>query len=310
VGNIRVHEVRKHTGVSNASAAVLLEPGGTKFLVADDEDNKKTVLRAYDLAGEGGPEGKFVLSNAALDPDPAEPEIDLEGAAWLGSRIFWIGSHSRSKNNEPRPSRRRLFATTFAGDQLQVSGTPYQRLADDMAAAALQHLGLDPGDVDPPKAPKEGGLSIEGLAATGTPGELIVGVRSPVFDKGALLVRLSNAGAVVDQGSRARLAGAVLLDLGGLGVRSIEYWKERDLFLIVGGPVSKGSRFRLFQWAGGQAPAKPLDFDLDDVTPESAAPEGLFIDPDREIVYIIFDEGNRADSDQDPFFRSVGLEGL
>ena len=35
--NIRVDAARMHRGVSDASGAVSLEPGGTRFLVASDE---------------------------------------------------------------------------------------------------------------------------------------------------------------------------------------------------------------------------------------------------------------------------------
>ena len=113
--NIRIDAPRTHRGVSDASGAVSLEPGGTPFLVASDEDQDVTCIRLYDAAVDGDAIQAFSLAHEKLNPDPDEPELDLEAAAWLGKRIVWIGSHSRSKKGKRRPSRHRLFATGCRG---------------------------------------------------------------------------------------------------------------------------------------------------------------------------------------------------
>ena len=41
-------------------------------------------------------------------------ESDIEGAARLGGRIYWITSHGRSKKGKRRSNRYRLFATDIA----------------------------------------------------------------------------------------------------------------------------------------------------------------------------------------------------
>ena len=42
-----------------------------------------------------------------------KPESDLEGAANLADRIYWITSHGRNREGEARESRHRFFATTY-----------------------------------------------------------------------------------------------------------------------------------------------------------------------------------------------------
>jgi hypothetical protein len=60
----------------------------------------------------------------------------------------------------------------------------------------------------------------------------------------ALLAHLLNPADTV-AGREPRFGPPRLLDLGGLGVRGLEYWAERDLELVVAGPVTEGSVFRL-----------------------------------------------------------------
>ena len=302
------HGEKIHYGVCDASAAVFLSDGSTRFLVADDEDQQRTYLRLYDAAENGGPIAEYHLSNELLKPEPDEPEIDLEGSAWSGDRIFWIGSHSRSKKGKPRPSRHRLFATELRDGVPVVVGQPYCTLIEDLAKL------LD-FDIDPALAPKDGGVSIEGLSSTPHEGELLIAFRSPLVKKKALVVPLRNAGAIVDEGADALFGDPVLLDLGGCGIRSLEYWPERSSYLIVAGPAGdKGGDFALMRWSGPLS-THPERFDIDICIDECAA-EGMLIHRPSDTVYILYDEGNRLvngkkckDCD-DQSFRSVPMSGL
>jgi len=93
-------------GMCDASAAVALDKN--HFAVGNDEDNR---LRIYRTDLSGLPEQSRDLSGF-LKVDPKRPESDLEGAAWLGDRIFWITSHGRNREGKFRESRHRFFATT------------------------------------------------------------------------------------------------------------------------------------------------------------------------------------------------------
>ena len=114
----------EYPGMCDPSAAVAISD--TLFIVASDEDN---VLRVYSRENPGTPQ-EFDLSSF-LRPDKDHPEVDIEGATRIDNRIFWIGSHGRSKGGKRRPSRHRLFATTvtIVDDEVRVKpvGLPYTR---------------------------------------------------------------------------------------------------------------------------------------------------------------------------------------
>jgi hypothetical protein len=283
-----------HYGARNASAAVFLD--GTRFLVADDEDQQQTRLRLYDANTDGEPIAEFHLSNAALEPDPEEPEIDIEGSAWHNGRIFWIGSHSRSKKGKPRPSRHRLFATAMHDGTPTVVGRPYRSLVVDVERVLDRKLDGR-------------GVSIEGLSAT--PGDgLLIAFRSPLIKKKALVIELKNADEVIDNGTEARFGDPVCLDLDGRGIRSLEYWPARSSYLLIAGPEKDGGDdFTLMRWSGPVSTRpEPLtgvcfaDFDL-----ENCSPEGLLIDG-AGVVYVMFDEGDRV-TEHDSF-RTVAIRDL
>src|SRR4051794_8803245 len=81
----------QHTRMWDASAAVAI--GTDLFVGANDEDN---TLRIYHSERGGGPVASFPMDDF-LGVEPEPPEADIEGAARVGDRIFWIPSHGRNK---------------------------------------------------------------------------------------------------------------------------------------------------------------------------------------------------------------------
>jgi hypothetical protein len=129
--------VTEYSMMCNASATVAVGDG--LFVVADDEDKDPTPLRLYRVGARGGPISKTQIPENILDLDPGkDAEVDIEGAAPVRERVYWIGSHSAGKNAEERPNRRRLFATRLhvKGDRLAIerAGEPYKHLIRDLDA--------------------------------------------------------------------------------------------------------------------------------------------------------------------------------
>jgi hypothetical protein len=253
----------QHTGTCDASAAVPI--GSGRFVVASDEDD---VLRVYHSASAGGATDTFDLSGfLALGERPRE--ADIEGATRINDTIYWITSHGRNSEGRERPTRYRLFATEVAHESgrpmIRPIGVPYTQLLQDLlqeGTLARYHLGEAAM-----LAPKEqGALNIEGLAST-PDGRLLIGFRNPIPDGEALVVPLENPRDVL-QGARARFGAPVLLDLGGLGIRSIEYWESRGLYLIVAGAYDQGP-FHLYQWSGDGPAARMEGIDLQELNPEA-----------------------------------------
>jgi len=238
-----------HYGMCDASAAVALD--NEMFAVANDEDNS---IRVYRSREAGLPVRSFNLS-LFLGVVGKRPETDLEGATWLGDRIFWITSHGRNHEGKFRRNRHYFFATTWNEAEMRLApvGKPYQYLLLDL----LREPRLKPFKLHAASrlAPKSSGaLNIEALC--GTPdGRLLIGFRNPIPQRRALIVPLLNPNDLL-AGKPAQFGDPLLLDLGGLGIRDMGYWQDR--YIIVAGPYDASANSRLFQWTGGNAPPEPI----------------------------------------------------
>ncbi|MCP5525298.1 MAG: DUF3616 domain-containing protein [Verrucomicrobiales bacterium] len=284
-GGARPPELFTLRGMCDASAVV--DAGRSRILVANDEDN---ILRLYAVPGNGAPEQSFALDKL-LRVDPEEPEADLEGAAALGDRVFWVTSHGRSVKGKNRPSRRRFFAVRVGWKEdvceVMSEGRPYLRLLDDLLAdARLAPFGLAAASR---KAPKEAGaLNIEALAARDD-SSLWIGFRNPIPGGRALVIPLLNpVGLTI--GERARFGDPLLLDLGGLGFRDLAAWNAG--WLIVAGPYAGGGPFAFFRWDGAGASPAPIALPV----PRGFAPEAAVVRPvpEGDELLLLSDDGSRS----------------
>lgn len=274
-----------YCGMANASGAVAIS--SNLFVAADDEDN---ILRLYRNDQGGAPIKEFDC-NAFLMLDPKSPEADLEGAARVGDRAFWIGSHGRNRKGKERRNRGCLFATdirqTGSDVALTPVGKPYRRLLDDLINdSRFEQFHFAEAAR---RAPKEaGGLNIEGLSAT-PEGHLLIGFRNPVPGGRALLIPLLNPDGVIE-GNAARLDPALQLDLAGLGIRDIAYFN--GTYVIIAGSWHGGGSFRFYRWAGGAAKPEPWAVrHLSDYTPEAVI---IYPQTGLRELQILSDDGNRV----------------
>jgi hypothetical protein len=266
----RVSEVLAYSGAFDGSAAVALDTN--RFVVASDEDS---TLRIY-LRDQGGAPVQTVDLVKFLKVRADDAETDIEGAARVGHRVYWISSHGRNQSGRERPHHCRFFATdieTKAADvQLSPVGEPCEGLLRDLiASASLRTFNLAAAASRPPKSP--GGMSIEGLAATPDK-HLLIGFRNPVPQGRALLVPLLNPDEVIE-GRHARFGAPIQMNLSGLGIRDIASWQGE--FIIIGGPPDGGGPFKLYRWAGDDSLPKPIKH----VSLKGLHPEAVVIYPDK-----------------------------
>jgi hypothetical protein len=259
-----------YSGALDGSAGVALD--STFFATASDEDS---VIRIYHRQTGGKPVKEIDLSSF-LEVPPRTPETDIEAAARIGNRAYWITSHGRNKDGKERPGRQRFFATDIStnelGFQLAPAGKPCTSLlADLVAAEQLKPFDLLAAATRPPKSP--GGLSIEGLAAT-MDKQLLIAFRNPVPQGRALIVPLLNPDAVI-QGEHAHFGAPIQLDLDGLGIRDLVSWQNE--FIIIAGPPAGGGPFKLFRWNGGKSLPRPVQ----QVSWKTFNPEALIVYPDK-----------------------------
>jgi hypothetical protein len=290
----------QHTGMGGASAAVDL--GGGRIAVANDEDNR---IRIYRADADGGPES-FLDVGGFLRVQGGNTEADLEGAARVGDRIYWIGSHGRAKEGRLRPNRHRFFATDiFQGTDgkkaLRTVGTPCSTLMEQLSRdAAAAGLGLVTALATPPNQP--GGLNIEALAE-GPEGSVYIGFRSPVPNGRALIVPLLNPGAVI-QGQPARFGPPIHLDLDGRGLRDMARHGD-SWYLLGGGGGGEDRKPKLYRWNGGTAPAVHLSVPgLKNLNPEALTVLG----PPAEASLLVCSDDGGKKSAQNRSFRSFQIQ--
>lgn len=251
-----------HQGMCDASAAVALNED--LFVVGDDEDN---ALRVYSRRLDGPP--LYEIDVSVFLGLRRGAEVDIEASARIGDRIYWLSSHGTNVKGKKRLARQRFFATTGTVRDgvidVRPQGLPYLDLLSDLLREPrLARFGLAEAANRPPKTP--GALSIEGLSAT-PEGHLLIGFRNPIPNGRALLVPLLNPHDVLLR-QRARFGEPLLLNLGGLGIRSIEWSQGR--YLIVGGTRDGRGDSWLYEWDGASLePRRVEQLNFDNINPEA-----------------------------------------
>ncbi|NML62476.1 DUF3616 domain-containing protein [Massilia sp. RP-1-19] len=266
-----------YRGMCDASAAAALDEH--HFVVANDERNQLKVYR------RGTPDPVDVVDLAPFLGTKPHKESDLEGAAAIGNRIYWISSHGRNSKGEERERRYRFFATDAHKRRPWVTpvAQPYTGMLEDLIASEeLAPYQLSEAAMRSPKS--DGAFNIEGLSAT-PEGDLLIGMRNPAPQGKALVIHLRNPTEVIE-GAKARFGQVTELDLAGRAIRSIEL--VGLAYMIVAGPPGKTGDFALYRWSGDPAEA-PLE--LGHVDFREARPEALFAIPGTHMVQILSDDG-------------------
>jgi hypothetical protein len=327
-GEVLFGAVQVHKGMCEPSAAVAVPEGSVDrtFIVANDEDN---TLRAYrPQGGEPLPMAGGNL-NTFLGLDPTKDEdnkADFEGAAWLNGKVYWIGSHSRSRKGRLREQRWQFFATRVSTETDKVVVTPSSTKAFNgllAAIAALEPRLAEKIQLDTERnealAPDSGGFNIEGLAAGADGRSLLLGLRSPLLDGEAVVIPFENPEAVVEKNEKPSLGLPRRLDLGGRGIRSIEYSAAAKAYFIVAGPAGGGSgTFDLFTLpadaltlpAHAKMPVTPVHGFAAGLQNLRASPpfqpESMIIDATGKKLHIFSDDGDSCNKAA-PTFRSVAI---
>jgi hypothetical protein len=286
-----------YRGMCDASGASYLDSG--RFIAGNDEDN---VLRIYGRNG-GNPVKTVPLDDfIGLDRNEKNAETDIEASARIGDDIFWMGSHGRNREGKIRLNRQRFFTVRVTRANEEAGAVPVGRsypdlIRDLLGDPKLAGLGLAEAanpraKRDPDLAPKEHGLNIEGLSRMPGSRGLLIGFRNPAPGGKALLIPLLNPDGILFKEKKAAFGDPVLLDLGGLSVRSIEFVTSLDAYLIIAGPRSGGNDFQLFTWSGktrDRAALFPIDAAW--MRREKFTPEAFVVFPETGELLLISDDG-------------------
>ena len=295
-------------GLCDGSAGVALSAG--YLVVANDESN---VLSIYQADTGSVPVERVQLSATLGMGGRPNREADIEAAATIGDTAYWITSHASTRRGAPLVDRHRFFATveqrTGSVPTVRPAGRVYGGLVNALLGdTALARYGIAVASRRPPEA--EGGLNIEGLAAT-PDGRLLIGFRNPAPGGRALVVPIENPADVIFRDQPPRLGRAMTVALGGRGIRSIEYVPAMRAYVISAGSPNGGRDFALYRWSGAVADAPQL---LQGASLRGLSPEAIVVErarPDR--LLLLSDDGGRRIGGQEckerdesrKFFRSV-----
>ncbi|MDP1606521.1 MAG: DUF3616 domain-containing protein [Rhodocyclaceae bacterium] len=277
------------TGIYEPSAIQQLPDG--RFLVVEDE---KTHPFSLVTIRADGTVSSTPLVMATPDTDAAFRKLDdLEGLAIdTAGFIYAITSHSRNSAGEMKRSREKLVRFRIEGDRATAPVVVTELKAaltgaHPLLAAAAKILDVKAG----------GGFNIEALEMTPDRQRLLVGLRSPLLDRRAIVASIENPTALFEAGAAPRIASRLdTLDLGGHGIRGMSYVPALAGYLVVSGPVAREQvQFQLWFWSGRQGdpprrvsvPGLPGFEHAEGVSP-------AIIDGRQRIV-IVSDDGSRAD---------------
>ncbi len=267
----------------DGSSAVALDEA--HFLVGNDENS---IVRVY--ARTGSPEPVLEINlRKFLDLKKKDQESDLEGMTRIGSQIYGIASHSRSKGGAKRKERRRLFALQLDGTgpdlRLTPIGSPYTKLIDALSdhppfrPFGFEEAAKQPGD-------DKDGLNIEGLAST-PDGGLLIGLRTPLHEGKTLLIPLKNPAQVI-YGAPPQFGPAQTIRMGEMGIRGLE--RYGDSYLIATESTRGKKSPQLFTWRWNENAPQRLFVALPkDLNPESVL---LFPDTGLQEIHLLSDDGN------------------
>ncbi|MDP1633046.1 MAG: DUF3616 domain-containing protein [Gallionellaceae bacterium] len=232
------------TGIYEPSAVQQLADG--RFLVVEDE--KKHPLSLFTLQADGSVRSTPLEPGLFQGGDDFWKLDDLEGLAMDRSGfIYALTSHSRDGDGDEKKSRDKLVRLRIDGERV-VDTTVVKGLKPALRAAhpELAHAA-EIRDVK-----NSGGLNIEALEITPDHQHLLIGLRSPLRDKRAIIARVENPAAVFGGGAPPRISAKLeTLDLGGNGIRGMSYIPALGGYLVISGPVAREQvHFQLWFWSG------------------------------------------------------------
>ena len=178
---------RFHYGTSDGSTGVAID--ANYMFVANDEEE---VIRLYHRSQSGMPLAGFDFKPSLGLTDGAR-EVDIEAAAEVGSRIYWLGSHSNSSGGAIRVNRYRVFATDMSGSgaaaTLSYVGR-YDHLRTDLInwdssnahglGANFFGLAASAASGVIPEAPDGSGFNLEGLVMAPDDTTAYLAFRAPI----------------------------------------------------------------------------------------------------------------------------------
>jgi hypothetical protein len=277
------------TGIYEPSAIQQLPDG--RFLVVEDEQEHPFSLVAI------GPNQRIdstPLTQGLLDFNDNFWKLDdLEGIALdRADYLYAITSHSRASDGDDKKSRNKLVRFRIDGNRVT---KPSVVKGLKPALSAIHPVLAAAAEIRDVKT--SGGLSIEGLEISPDQQRLLIGFRSPLLDRKAIVAYVENPAAMFDANEPPRVSTTLTtLDLGGNGIRGLSYIPALNGYLVIAGPVSRElAQFQLWFWSGqAAAPARRVTVPGLEGFEHAEGVSPALIEG-RQRIIIVSDDGSRKE---------------
>ncbi|HSE98372.1 MAG TPA: DUF3616 domain-containing protein, partial [Blastocatellia bacterium] len=250
---------KSFAGKSFEASGVVSVPDTDGVLFVDDGKSDQVFWVQLDQSGNQIGEVKSIPLNTSV----ANPE----GITYDGSFYYIVGSQS-----EPGAADQNALVR-FAFDPVRHELIGQAEAIKDLRGLLLNNVpelaaeGARPGI--------EGGINIEGISWDPANGRLLIGLRSPLVGGQAVIVpvRPRNPREFTSENLAFSEPRAILLPLGGQGIRDIQYDAQLRSFLILSGALDtqKKTDFKLWEWAGSNQSKPNEELTLS----EAIKPEGI-----------------------------------
>lgn len=220
----------------------LYEPSGViqvdkgVVVVVEDEGETPLYLSLPQHNAETGVlgQGKFVTAGVEVD--------DLEGITASGdSTLFAITSHSVTRKGKRKEEREQLLKLKVHNKSVTLTGKS-GTLLPYLINRLQQVPGLDESLANT--------INIEGLSFDKSGKRLLVGLRTPTLNGKAIVLEILNPYSLFENNESPLFSDQlILLDIGGGGIRAMEYFSQFDRYLVANEVTNKKGKRRSRVWA-------------------------------------------------------------
>ena len=244
-------------GPYEASGASWVQDSNTLLIVNDAKPGEILMMTINQDGKQAGPMASLPLNAQIIDPEAISSD---------GHWFYIVGSQSEPQNG----ALNAIVRFAFDPATKTIRGTP--EVIPDFRSLLLSRVPDVTGQGSKPG--KDGGLNIEGLAFDPINNRLLLGLRSPVIGGKAAVIPMRLKDPLGPfSADNVQFSPRIILDLGGQGVRGIDYNPKLKMFTIISGSteLEKKTDFGFWEWGGAPEDVPRLYFNLD----ENAKPEGV-----------------------------------
>ena len=223
----------------------IFEPSGAtsvdknKVLIVEDESSSRPIkLITFDENDDVVEIGDLHIPKKLKKAFKKKIE-DLEAITSDEHTIYAITSHSLNRSNKDKKERNKLLMMNYEDESL-TDISIYKHLKEDLIAYKPNIFGDKLLGYNP--------INIEALTVNPNDHFLVLGFRSPLYKLDAILIMIKNPHQLFgDTAKKPIFSEPVFIDLGGLGIRAMQYDNSKNgIWLVAGDSGDRMSKFQLY----------------------------------------------------------------